>query len=594
MRKSRNLFKLPDDNIQRFRVCYIHHRTLALQIFYQKPAEVKFPQTTAMQKKKTQKYLRTGLPALTLLVVPVVLAVIGLTLRNINGGFSIFAIDPEFSYLYSGVLLAQGKINLFTDHPGTPLIVLAAIMSRIVHLFQSPGPFVEDVMQNPDIYLNAINLSMIVLIAVVVFIAGWWMYRKTGNLAAVLFLQISPFVAEPVFSSLERYMPEPFFIAVVIMLVAVIVMDIHGKLSERGFFTNRAVIYGLIIGYGISLKFTFGPFLVIPLFLLGGFKKKLHYLAAMVISFIVFTFPLLKRGKAFYEWIKSIVMHSGKYGSGEANVLDPNQFFANMKSIYQSEKHLIYALALAVVVLIISLLPVYYRRIKNKSYLLALAAIGSAMVLGMLAISKHYAAYYLIPYSLLTLAVVYFSFTILLDIISLRRWWVDVLLYTAAAIIILSNPVSVTQYRVYKKIRIQKHEVKQNIISDVENLSLNGGALLLSADNWHISEGSGLFFGMLMTPGGSKRFGPVLNTLYPDTYLFKEWRGSFFDWFDKPHEAGELLERYSEITAIVKHYNPGVYEQFESIFAETGMASIDIIYQEPTTKLQVYRIKPMR
>ena len=541
-----------------------------------------------------QNYLRPGLPALTLLVVPVVLAVIGLTLRNINGGFSIFAIDPEFSYLYSGVLLGQGKINLFTDHPGTPLIVLAAIVSRIVHLFRSPGPFVEDVMQNPDIYLNAINLSMIVLIATVVFIAGWWMYRKTGNLAAVLFLQISPFVAESVFSSLERYMPEPFFIAVVVMLVAVIVVDIHGKLSGSSFFTNRVVIYGLIIGFGISLKFTFGPFLVIPLFLLGGFRNKLRYLAAMVISFIVFTFPLLKRGKAFYEWIKSIVMHSGKYGSGEANVLDPNQFFANLKSIYQSEKHLIYALALAAVVLIISLLPVFYRRIKNKKYLLALAAIGTAMLLGILAISKHYAAYYLIPYSILTVAIIYLSVTILLEIISYRKWWVEALLYTAAALIILSNPVSVKQYSVYKKIRIQKHEVKQNIISDVENLSLNGGALLLSADNWHINKESGLFFGMLMTPGGSKRFGPVLNILYPDTYLFKEWRGSFFDWSDKQHDAAELIDRYQEITAIVKHYNPGVYEQLEKAFVETGMTNVEIIYQEPTTRLQVYRIKPLR
>jgi hypothetical protein len=561
-----------------------------LQIIYQKPAEAKFPQITAMQKMKTQNYLRTGITSMALLVVPVVLAVIGFELRKINGGFSIFAIDPEFSYLYSGVLLAQGKINLFTDHPGTPLIVLAAIVSRIVHLFRSSGPFVEDVMQNPDIYLNAINLSMITLIAAVVFIAGWWVYRKTGNLAAAIFLQISPFVAESVFSSLERYMPEPFFIAVVLMLVAVIVVDIHGKLIESNFFSNRAIIYGIIIGFGISLKFTFGPFLLIPLFLLGGFKKKLHYLAATVISFIVFTFPLLKRGKAFFEWIKSIVMHSGKYGSGEANVLDPNQFFANLKSIYQSEKHLIYALVLAAVVLIISLLPVFYRRIKNKKYLLALAAIGSAMVLGILAISKHYAAYYLIPYSLLTLAVVYLSFTILLEIISYRKWWLEVLLYTAAALIILSNPISVTQYRVYKKIRIQKHEVKQRIISDVEKLSLNGGALLLSADSWHINKEGGLFFGMLMTPGGSKRFGPVLNDLYPDTYLFKEWKGSFFDWFDKPHEAAELLERYPEMTAIVKHYNTGVYEQFEATFVETGMADVEIIYQEPTTKLQVYRI----
>jgi hypothetical protein len=532
-------------------------------------------------------------PVLLLIAIPGLLVSTGLTLRDVNGLFSTFAIDPEFSYLYSGVLLAQGKINLFIDHPGTPLIVFAAFVIRLLHLFRPSASLAEDVMQNPDVYLNAINISLIIFIALVIFVTGWWVYRKTGNLPAALLLQFLPFVAENVFTSIERYMPEPMLMAVVILLLGIVTIDIHGKLEPGRIFRHRAVIYGIVIGFGISLKFTFGAFLIIPLFLLGGFRNKGRYLLATVVSFLVFTFPLIKRGRYFYEWIKSIFMHSGKHGSGEANILDPGQFITNLNSILQTEKHLTYALIIAAVILLLCLIPFIHKRIKNKKLIFALGGVSTALMAGILAISKHFAFYYLIPYSLLTVFIAFLVISILLEIISYKRQWLEMLLYAVFAAVILSSPMCLPRYKEYLKARNQKAEIKRTIIREVEGMNFQG-SLILSSDNWHIRQESGLFFGMLMTPGGRNHFGHILNKHHPDTYIFKEREGRFYDWFDQPHEANELMERYPEFIAIIKHYNPGVYEKLEAKFAETGMADIEVVYQEPSTKLQVYRINSLR
>jgi hypothetical protein len=404
-----------------------------------------------------------------------------------------------------------------------------------------------------------------------------------------LFLQFSPFVVESVFTSIERYMPEPMFIAVVILLLGITLVDIYGKLEPGRIFRHRAIIYGIVIGFGISLKFTFGAFLIIPLFLLEGFKNKGRYLLATVVSFLIFTFPLIKRGRFFYEWIKSIFLHSGKYGSGEATILDSGQFVANLKSIFQSEKHLLYALIIASATLLICLFPFIYRRIGNKKLIFALAGVSTTLLAGILAISKHFAFYYLIPYSLLTVFIAYLTINILLEVISIRSRWVEFFLYSAVALLMLYSPLSLSRYKEYMRVRNQRAEHKRAMIHEFESLNLQG-AMILSADNWSIKKESGLFFGMLMTPGGRNHFGHILNKHFPDTYLFKEWEGRFYDWFDLPHEASELVERYPEIFAIIKHYNQGVYEQLEASFRETEKASLDVVYHEPTTKLKVYRI----
>lgn len=536
-----------------------------------------------------QLNFRQAFIILLLAVIPMALLLNGLLLRQANQEFSLFAIDPEFSYMYSGVLLGKGIINLFMDHPGTPLIVLAAIVTRIVHLFRPGLPYDEDVLTNPDFYLSALNISLILVVVLIVFITSLWIYRRTENLPAAVFLQFMPFGIEYAYSSLERYMPEPFLIAVIMLLAGMMAIDIFSGNNRTSW--KQIISYGLVIGAGISLKFSFAPFIVAPFFLIRGLRLKAYYLGAVVVSFLVITFPLLKRGKYFYNWIKSIFLHSGKYGSGEATVIDPNMFFANLKAILLSEKHLLYVIVAALLILLLTCIPFLRQKLENKKLPWALTGVTLALILGLLAISKHYAAYYLIPYSLLVVFIIYLIVNILIQWLGYnRKLWIAAFLFAGVAILLLLNPRNVQQHRLNMEARRQELILKHEILKQIEALP-KPDALVIISDNWHIKKESGLIFGMVMTPAGGHNFGEVLTRIYPRTYLFKEWDGNFYDWYDRKHTATEILEKYPEIHAVVKHYNPAVYEQIQAAFNQTGLTEVQTIFEEKAFGTKVYSVK---
>jgi hypothetical protein len=219
---------------------------------------------------------------------------------------------------------------------------------------------------------------------------------------------------------------------------------------------------------------------------------------------------------------------------------------------------------------------------------MALTGVTLTMIAGILAISKHYEAYYLIPYSMLTVFLIYLSINVLIEMLRFRKKWFEALIYAAVAALMFINPGSIHQHSLNLEARRVEYQNKKTVITQMQALP-SADALLLITDNWHVKKESGLIFGLFMTPSGRVHFGSTLTRHYPNTYLFKESDGNFYDWFDAPHTPAELLERYETMEGVVKHYNPAVYEQFVSVFQNTGIAEIDLIFQDRVTGVHVYR-----
>ena len=529
-------------------------------------------------------------PSALLLLIPIALIYLGFQLRSAGGHFSLFATDPEFIFLFSGLAITIGHIDLFTVQPGTPIQVLEGFIARIIHLFRPGTSFPDDVLQHPDLYLHIVSICIILLVAAGVFLAGYILYRRTGNLPATLFLQFAPFVAEQVFATLERAMIEPLFIPFFALFFAYLWLDAMHQLPSYGLAARRVWIYAIMAGLGLSMKFNFVSFLLIPLFMLRNWKERTSYAFLTTGFFYLFTFPLFIKTRNFYQWIKSLVLHSGVYGTGDNNVVDISQFLSHLNTMVHEKKFLFAAILVGTLIFLTSYLPSLRKKMKGNPLPSLLAGLLLAQILGILIIAKHYSERYLIPELLMVVPLLFVCIQMFIRMIPERFGRVDYILYALIVYLLAIHPQTFRQHRMYLPLKKKIFEAKLESIRYLRQFP-TPDALLLSSDNWSICPEYGLFFGMLMTPNGRNIFGSYLNKIYPNTYLFKEYDGRFFDWFDQPHPAGELLSQYRTAILVANRYNKKIYEQLENLFSTIPETEITLAYKNEQTNTRIYLIR---
>jgi hypothetical protein len=340
-----------------------------------------------------------------LLVLPVMMALTAVFLNDARGPYWLGSnSDPEYVYLLNAANLAGLKGVGHIDHPGTPVQVLGAVTIKIVHFFNfsSETDWRTDVLQRPEYYLKAINMVMLVLNVLMLLSLGMVAYFLTNNFWFSLWLQLSPFFSVTLLQfGLTRVTPEPllFFSSSLMIAVLVFILKTHSDNSTTpGENVIMIFIFGLITGFGIACKVTFIPLAVIPLILFPKIKNKIIYLFAAVISFVIFTLPIIRMYPRFFDWIFNLLTHSGRYGSGASQLVSTQKYIKNIKHLLVGNPFFSIILVLALVIVITTLLIPRLR----KTYCAAihfklLAAVAAAQLIGLLMVSKHSAHHYLLP-----------------------------------------------------------------------------------------------------------------------------------------------------------------------------------------------------
>lgn len=339
-----------------------------------------------------------------LLVLPAMMALAAVLLKDARGPYWLGSnSDPEYVYLLNAANLAGLKGVGHIDHPGTPVQVLGAVTIRVVHFFNfSPGiDWHTDVLQRPEYYLKAINIVLIVLNVLMLLALGMFTYFLTKNFWLGLWLQLSPFFSITLLEfGLPRVTPEPLLLFSSSLMIAVLVFVLThpGHLTTPGKNVIMIFIFGVIIGFGIACKVTFIPLAVIPLILLAKVKNKILFLFAAVISFVIFTLPIIRMYPRFFDWIFNLFTHSGYYGGGAAKLVSTQKYFKNIKFLLAGNPFFSIILVLAAAIVIITLLIPRLRKIHCTAiHFKLLAAVAAAQVIGLFMVSKHSAHHYLLP-----------------------------------------------------------------------------------------------------------------------------------------------------------------------------------------------------
>ena len=301
--------------------------------------------------------------------------------------------DPDYAYLLNALSLSIAKMPAHTDHPGTTLQALGAVVLRATHIFFGRANIVEDVLLRPELYLRAINFTILASFAILQAAIGWTARRLGYELSACLLLQAAPLAAFTSVQTLACVNAEALLQPVATALTLLILCAL-----ARNSFASRGTAWamGAVIASGVVTKVTFAPMLLILFFVLTGWRARLHGLGAFVATVLILLLPVYKLVPRIGGWLWDIATHTGTYGAGASGFADPGIYMKSLWMLIGQE----WIAALIVATSFAMGLALFFTKEKEEDarreasvlWILSLAQIAQFLI-----VAKHPARHYLQP-----------------------------------------------------------------------------------------------------------------------------------------------------------------------------------------------------
>jgi len=480
-------------------------------------------------------------------ILPITLIVIGILLRKGLGYSFLCSIDPEYSYLFNGLNLANLNFPFHVDHPGTPLQILCAIVIRVVHLFHNNNlSFDADLFSNPEFYISAILYTILLLDAIALFVMAYIIFKKTNNLALSVFFQLTPFISHSILLNLNRIMVEQMFVTTVIVLILTIILYTRNENRSDKLIDKYLIIFSIIIGYGMAIKITFSPLFLIPFIILPGLKKKALYFLFTLASFSLFAFPIFNRWVFYRDWVTNLITHNGPYGSGAETFISPRTYISNLNIILHSD--ILLSIIYVSIILGCILYNFNFLKIKKKKDLKYKCLVGVSLVIILMIalVSKQFNYFYLTPAFLL----LSFGLYLLISIYSrqfrfIRKKIIVIPLFIIFLILISFNDT----IKIYTEYLFDHGRSKPyfSTLNRIDKDFKNKPTLIISNEYGSSYKEYGLFFGKSWSgPKMSVFYSPELIKLYPNIYFYHTWNNIFNSWINS-FSYIELLKKYQTV-----------------------------------------------
>ena len=341
--------------------------------------------------------LKAILTGLTLLILPLTFVLATSYLKEARGPYWLGTnSDPDFMYLGGALSLSKLSSPAFADHPGTPVISLGALVIITAQAVQQKADLQEDVLKNPEFYLDLIFYTLLVLRAAMLVVAGGITIWLTKNLYLSLMMQLTPFLSIAILPGMTYVGPESLLVVISIGFATTVLVFLEGRTEKR--YTFFAVLFGILSGIAIATKLSALPLMIVPLVLLSGRYK---LLCSMItgIAFLGATLPVLPRYRYFIGWIYGIATHTGRHGTGDKGLIDPTKYLKDLYWLALEEKF--FSVILLVSMLVLAWWFLTHRSLplsqSSKDLPKSLLAISLAELLQLLIVAKHPAVHYLVP-----------------------------------------------------------------------------------------------------------------------------------------------------------------------------------------------------
>ncbi|MGL5891198.1 MAG: carbohydrate binding domain-containing protein [Bacteroidia bacterium] len=483
---------------------------------------------------------------LLLLAFPLVVAVLGIMhiiqhpVQHYTGS------DPAYAYLMNGLTLAEGSSDIgHTDNPGTTVQAFTAVVIRGVYLFRSADSVADDVIANPELYIHASRVAILLMNVLLVFWLGYVVLKKSGgNWWLTFFVQMLLFFSQYLIIYHSLLMPESFLIAGGIVFTAIC---IH-YLLEENFTQRKLMLYGL--GFGIVTAFMFVSkfpaivLMLIPLVALPGNKFKFVYILSVFLSAVIFILPAREKISNFFGFIFRIITHKGTYGSGEEGFADKDQLLNNLNAHFHANKLYFIVLIIGVLFLLAGLTRFRKWVLPNQYKFRLLAGIVLAMLLNIAMASKQFAWHYLISTQIITCVLIIVIAFILKPLINTEKLNLAFLKKRLTLVVFaLSVPLFLlslhrSSYRFV--FSLQNHS--DQVVPVFESFGKLPTVYATRYCNGP-SPVCGFEFGFAFSGDIRPRYGEIINRFYPNSWFFN-FGNSTYNSFGQTATLKELSMRF--------------------------------------------------
>ncbi len=458
------------------------------------------------------------------------------------GYFFLNITDPAYFHLISGTAMSMGHLNTaYNDHPGTPIQIVIALAIRIANLVSNNRDIPSDVVQNPEYYLFAANLLFNIFFLFVIAFVGVKATKYTKNIWVGILLQLGFFSQIALIRVTGRLIPEGFMLlplGLLILLLLRYLYDNHSSKNQKQYLRY----FGLLVGWGIATKLSFVAFIIIPFFILKGWKQNARYLLIVAVAFFLIAFPVLSNLNRFWAWGSSMFIHSGRWGSGSTNFMDISAFPQRWILLFRYATFLF--ILLFVLLLENGILFIFYGSGSSlqKYFRVSMASISGVLLLALL-VCKHFATYYFIPALLFQS---FFLFLIFYPMVRLiRNKNISGSLYFSGAVIALALFVlSMQAFRQKNFIPIAKQQ--QRLTTFQSKVATNDILILSGYYAGTPFKAFSLANGVNLCGTSKKIFTEPLLKNYSNIYIYYSWAKNFYYW-NSDVNSQVLLEKNRKI-----------------------------------------------
>jgi hypothetical protein len=468
------------------------------------------------------------------LFIPIVYLLNVTVIHYSLGAFFMGRVDPEYFYMYNGVVLGAGNLSLqYFFHPGTPLHFLIAISARIIDVFQ-PGDYMKNFVNDPEKYIHAANLLLTAIVSIILFITGLLTKRYTTSYLSGIAMQLLPFGSAALLSLQGRVFADAMLVIPLLFTGLMVIRHIFRENSADGT-RKEIVIFGLITGFGIACKLTFLPVILVPMVMLKmSLKQRAGLLLYTGLFFAVFAYPVIFNPGDFWQWAYGKFSQVGQSGEGQVIYSNLSGVFDNLTSLLKSNNELFAAALLSLLVsLLFSFKFLRDRSLPNIRIRRAIFALNLMLVFSVILTLKHFKLYYFAPFSVYKYLLLILTLYLLLSYRRISGSGLLRSLITSVFVILMMFSISGQVKELRGMIRGNEAR-KSNLQNNYEMLHS-----LVRPDRPIILTGPyyGAPFieyahhaGYVMTDNMRGFYTAYLREKYPDVYHYLAWTDKFENW----------------------------------------------------------------